>query len=104
MPHDPVTASRIHLLAQTVLSQPFYIVLRAPIAFIKCRQLDEWDMDRLHLEVKTFKTEMFAKGFIVENYSLYLQPSGHVAIDGFENFPFKMLRSDGSWYPQEFTN
>jgi hypothetical protein len=104
MPHDPLTTSRIHFLAQTILNQPHYGILKAPTTFTKSRELYEWDLDRLNVEMKLFKTELFEKGFIAENYTFYLQTSGFVAIDGFEHFSFKMLRSDGTWYGQEPNN
>lgn len=104
MPHDPLTTSRIQFLAQTILNQPHYIVLKAPTTFTQSRELYEWELDRLSLEMKMFKAELFSKGFIPESYTLYLQTNGQVAIDGFQNFCFKMTRPDGSWYSQEPNN
>ncbi len=104
MPHDPVTTSRIHLLCNTILSQPYYTVLKAPQTFIMSRELNYWDLDRLSVEVKLLNAELFARGFILKNFTLYLQPNGTVAIDGFEFFGFKMLNPDGSWYCKEPEN
>ena len=79
-------------------------MLKAPPTFSKSRELNEWDLDRLTTEFNSFRSELFIRGFIVNNYALYLQSNGTVALDGFEHFGFKMLRPDGTWYSQEPNN
>ena len=98
MPHDPITTNRIHFLCQTILTKPSYKVLIAPLNFSKNRYLDSWDMNLLHQEFKNFETELFIYGFYATDILFYLQPDGRVALDGFENFSFKMSRPDGTFY------
>lgn len=101
MPHDPITANRIHYLCESIMIKPSYRILSAPTNFIRNVQLNPWDLDILYKEFKVLETELFVYGFLPTKASFFLQPDGRVALSGYEHFAFKMLRPDGSWYSQE---
>jgi len=105
--HDTVTQRRIHVVAETILSNPIYKILRVPrlSSDLSCYEMEMIDTrhdiwqptdETLVKELALFWACMWSLGFALYDFELYEQPDGRVALLDFDATGFRLKNGDGS--------
>lgn len=104
--HDTVTQRRIHEIAENVLSDPKYKVLKVPALSANRSQYEMEDVDTkipvwqptgpVAEELLSFWREMWEKGLALYDFELYLQPNGTTMLLDFDSTGFRMTCGDTS--------
>lgn len=105
---DTVTQSRIHGIAESVLNDPKYKILRVPVL---STDLSRYEMELVDTRVPIwqpkdeslvqeliwFWTDMWLLGFAFYDFELYQQPDGDVVLLDFDATGFRIKETDGSY-------
>lgn len=98
--HDTMAQRRIHAIAEKVLSDPKYTILRVPVL---STNLTDYEMKGVNTteplwmptgpvanELVSFWREMWTKGFALYDFELYVQPDGTVILLDFDSTGLRM--------------
>lgn len=105
---DTVAQNSIHALAETILNDPKYKILRVPVL---SNDVSRYEMEMVDTRVPIWQptdqglvqeliwlwSHMWSLGFALYDFELYQQANGDVVLLDFDATGFRMKESDGSY-------